>query len=286
LEGGPSSISKSYIIAAVEINESTYEGNAQVIDTYHKLLKWDTPEKQEWLARDAVIPLAGDGLTIERLEGLQTIGADNVNGVERLDHLLFSFGWFHAEMAMVTSIRDQHMGTAGGYGIYHAAVNTKRKKIIRPNHRGPWYHHIQEIIFHMLEAHILDCFLVVSGVEDLSDLLSCSPEELLAHSEAVYHRFASAEALDALDEAGTEDAVLRGAIVFIMDALHYLELVKSIKCGDVGRMKNLIPHILCRMVGGKNKNYARHFMELLHQLRNEWNDDIRYESTVRSLKIN
>lgn len=271
----PTFLLKLYVLATVPIDESSYEGNAQVLDKYYEILKWDTVAAKEWLAKQAVVPISGDGLTHDRLKGLQTMRARSVNGIERLDAFAVDFGWLHAEMAVVNSIHAQHLGTAAGFGITHAAITLKRKKVIKVDKRDAWYHHIEEIIIHSCSAHILDCFLQVGKVKKLAELTKKTPAELVSLALEVYTRYVSSSAIDSMEEAKVNDKVFYGAVLFMRDSLHYVELVAAIRAGDVGRMANLVPHFAYRMVGGGNGNYAKLFLGLWHQIRVEWSPDIK-----------
>lgn len=275
LSGGEKAKDRSYILAVEKLDESTYEGTVQIMEKYLEALGWDKGERRRWVAEEAVILLAGDGLTLERIQGLATMRAGDLNGWDRMNAFLASFGWFHVLMAIANSLHDQYLGTAAGFGINHAAATLKRKYIINIDKRQPWYHHLQEIILHMLEAHILECFLQAGKVESLGDLKTRTPEELKKLAEDVEKQYASSSALGELENREEKDEVLRNSIMFMRDALTYLELLKAIKEGDVGRMANLIPALLGRFQGGGNKNYALHFLDLMQCLHVEWKDDIK-----------
>ena len=59
--------------------------------------------------------------------------------------------------------------------------------------------------------------------------------------------------------------------------LNYLELDDAMKVSDVGRMQDILPRLLFRFAGGKNKNYTIEVLELLQGLQCEWPDDLKYE---------
>ena len=95
--------------------------------------------------------------------------------------------------------------------------------------------------------------------------------------DRIYESRASTRALDAVeDHVDGVDEVFRSAVLFMRDALVYLELKESIKSGDVGRLENLVPTLMARMQGGGNKNYVLHYLELFQSLKCEWNDDIKW----------
>jgi hypothetical protein len=269
--------SKIYVAGIWELNEATTEGNAQVLEGFVKACGWDTPACRDWLAQEAVIPLAGDGMTVERVEGLQKLRVEDLNGWDRLDPFVVSFGWFHVVMHMAETLHEQFLGTAAGFGINHAATSLKRKWIINRDQRTPWFHHLDELIQHKLEAHILDCYRQVARVDKLSDLKELQPQQLVALAKTVFEQFASPRAYEKTSgkEEGKTDQVYRAAILFMRDALVYLELTRAIRVGDVGRMENLIPTLLARCQGAGRTKYALHFLDLWQALKQEWNPALK-----------
>lgn len=288
----PGAKSHSYLVDVVPIDEASYEGNIQIVNLLLKRCGYDPANGfYESLAKESVIPIAGDGLTIERVDGVFTMRAKGVNGAERFDMFLTSFGWFHVKMALVSSIHAQHLGTASGVGISFAAALLKRKYVVSADKRQPWYHHLEEAILHMLEAHILNCWTIMGGVSDLKDLKNRTAQELIHLANQIERRYASADAVRATETKGDwpsdsessiheielekVDQCYRAVVIFIRDAMILQELISSIRVGDVGRMVDLVPSLTVRFAGGQTKNYARHFLDLVHSLRVEWNADIR-----------
>lgn len=91
----------------------------------------------------------------------------------------------------------------------------------------------------------------MTGKEKLSDLRDeASPEELVTFAEKLYERFTSNEALAELEKVKSTDFVYRNSVMFIHDALDYLELYKAMRADDSGRMELLIPDMLFRFLMG------------------------------------
>ena len=59
------------------------------------------------------------------------------------------------------------------------------------------------------------------------------------------------------------------------DLLDYIHLDDAIGSGDVGSIQDMIPRLLFRFAGRKNKNYAIEMLELLQGLQREWPDDLK-----------
>ena len=59
------------------------------------------------------------------------------------------------------------------------------------------------------------------------------------------------------------------------DLLDYVNFDAAIKTGDVGFLQDILPRLLFRFIGGKNKNYAIEILELLQGLHREWPPDLK-----------
>jgi hypothetical protein len=91
------------------------------------------------------------------------------------------------------------------------------------------------------------------------------PEELYAIATKTVDDFASNYALEKLLEKpqGQQDDVLAQALLWNKDILEYLALSDAIKSGDIGMIKDLLPRLLFRFIGGTNAKYALEILELM-----------------------
>ncbi|EMD41249.1 hypothetical protein CERSUDRAFT_42934 [Gelatoporia subvermispora B] len=184
LSTGPESATCQYVLDTMHIDEASYEGNDRVFkDIWHQL-GLDTPEKQQHLGHDCVIPWVGDQLTVSRIRGLQVFRCQDLNAFDRLEHLETQPGWLHLQMALENSLHTQYFGTRAGLGLIHAAELLNRKGVHTPSVQGTFHHTIQELLEHVAEARFRDLWCTVSGVPSLADLRSKTPTQL--HEIAVY----------------------------------------------------------------------------------------------------
>ncbi|KAG9099248.1 hypothetical protein FRC06_005468, partial [Ceratobasidium sp. 370] len=90
-----------YMLPTVNIDESTYGGSSQVIDSVLKYLKLTEDELTcNHLALERKIPWDGDQMTSMLCNGLQFFLNEGNNPIEQLDCFIFIFGGFHCEMAL------------------------------------------------------------------------------------------------------------------------------------------------------------------------------------------
>ncbi|KAJ7666120.1 hypothetical protein DFH06DRAFT_1185974 [Mycena polygramma] len=279
LLGGDENIMRMFILKTSTFEEASYDGTLNVMnDTFAQLLL-NSPEEQERTSLERVIAWVGDQLTIERLRGLWKYRHEDHNSFDRLEYMVPIFGWFHLVMAYANSLHKQYLGTSAGIGGLRQAFDVlKRKGLISQATKGPFWHNLDEALFHISEAHFRASWLDVGQVETLGDLKCKSPQELRKLADKLIQTHASREALNKLDrmEAVNQDQVFRQWTMFNMDVLPYLALRAAIKSGDVGRIEDLLPTLLFRFAGGGNPKYAIEVLELFQGLKREWPEKLRY----------
>jgi hypothetical protein len=292
-----------YMLNTVHIEEASYDGNDRVLAEWRKQLGFDTPEKEKELASKLLL-WVGDQLTVSRLRGLKKFRCMDLNSFDRMDFLVPIFGWFHALLAVQHSLHNQYYGTRTSLGLQHAFDNLKRKGLHAPSVQGDFFYHFQDALYHIAEAHFRDLFSIVGKVNDLKDLRSRTPQELYDIAVAIVTDYASSAAMmkiapekfvkdkkknSKLGKAApnstvyTGDDLLYQTTQFLRDILTYIDLDESISAGDVGRMQDLLPRLLFRFAGGRNKNYTIEILELLQGLHREWPDDLKCVFSVSTL---
>lgn len=250
-------------LGTTQIDESSFEGNNNVITDVLRQVGLSSVDERIRLAVKRVIPWIGDQKTIKLLRGLQSMRGREMNGYDRMDYLLLILGWFHVKLNIVNSIFWTHRGIVTGTGL--ARDISKLTRIgLAPKTRTsgkPDFHNLQEVILHVLNARIIDCWTKLCGHTTLEAFAASvpHPDNIAKLAEHIVNEYASTKSA----HIAGPDETFRNASLFMRDALIYMELVQSIKLGDVGRMENLIPSLLFMCAGGRNPLYAIEFMEML-----------------------
>ncbi|KAI0265992.1 hypothetical protein BC834DRAFT_824511, partial [Gloeopeniophorella convolvens] len=161
LPAGPEHTTKQFMLYTADIEEASYDGNRQAVEEWLRQLGLSGEKLR--LATDFVIAFIGDQLTVERLRGLMRYRHKDINGYERLDWVLPVFGWLHLLFAFAASILGQYEGTSAGYGLRRAFDLLKRKGLQKTLTKGPFWHHLDEALWHIGEAHILACWTRTAG---------------------------------------------------------------------------------------------------------------------------
>jgi len=152
----------------------------------------------------------------------------------------------------------------------------KRKGLHSHTVQGTFHHNLSEALLHIAEARFRDLWLVVGKVEKLEDLRNHSPQDLFDLATSIVDNYASTAALRKMDaQKSRKDELLYQSAQMARDLLDYVDFDDAIKTGDIGRIQDLLPQLLFRFAGGKNKNYATELLELLQGLLKEWPDDLK-----------
>ncbi|TFY66039.1 hypothetical protein EVG20_g5055 [Dentipellis fragilis] len=257
---GPTHTIKQFILCTADIDEASYEGN----------------EKRKETSINRLIPIVGDQLTVERLRGLAKYRHDDINGLERLDWLVTVNGFFHLEIAFANSLHKQYVGTSGGIGLHRAFNLLNRKGLLSTQVKGPFWHHLDEALAHIAEAHFRALWMIVGKAARLEDLLWQPPEALVLLAETIYDEYASRRALRMMQHRGEKDEFKHQSILFNSDILLYLDLHEATCMGDVGCLEDLFPYLLMRFAGGGNNKYMIEMLEIFQGLHKEWPESLKY----------
>jgi hypothetical protein len=201
----------------------------------------------------------------------------DLNSHDRLEFLKPVFGWFHAQLAIEHSLHSQYWGTRAGHGLVHAFELLNRKGLSAPSIQGVFHQNIKDGLTHVAAARFRDVWCTIGNVETLRDLNKLAPDQLEAMAINIIHEYASARALHSLSSKPGKkgDDVLAQSILWNKDILDYLTLNDAISSGDVGIIRDILPRLLFRYVGGTNSKYALEVLELIQGLQREWPDDLR-----------
>ncbi|KAH9916714.1 uncharacterized protein BXZ73DRAFT_53621 [Epithele typhae] len=264
---------EQHFLETVEVDESSYNGTKQLFEKeFASQLGVFTEEHRRNMGRNRKIPWVGDQLSVDRTRGVQRHRHDDVNSFERLDWVETQFGWFHALMATGNSLHKQYLGTSAGIGLRKAFDILGRKGLIKQETKGVFWHHLDEALWHIGEANFLALWCTVGQVDSLDELKSKSPHQILDNLDTILSQHTSYTALIlARNQPDNQrDLVKEQMMMFSIDILPYFDLREAIRCGDVGRMQDLLPTLLFRFSGGGNNKYAAEILELLQKIHCEW----------------
>ena len=277
LNYGKENAVKQHILGTCTMEEASYDGTMKVIDEFFKQLGLATEVDQKNTGVKRFIPWLGDQMTIDRLRGMWEYRHQDHNSFDRMDYMLPVFGWFHLIMTFANSLHKQYLMNSAVIGSLRQAFDVlNRKGLIIQSTKGPFWHDLDEAIYHIAEAHFRSCWLLVGGVENIKELTKKSPVELRGMALKILKEHASQAALFHMQSmpSDKQDEVQMQWTLWNNDVLPYIELRHAIRSGDVGRMEDLLPHLAFRFAGGGNSNYTVEILELCQGLYQEWPKEV------------
>ncbi|THH13425.1 hypothetical protein EUX98_g9728, partial [Antrodiella citrinella] len=286
-------------LAAMNIDESSTAGNAEVVDNILQQLNVD--REKETLVKI----LTGDQLSISRLRSLAIIRA----GHEPLNHSYlfagYSPGFFHYQMAITAGTLETHWGDNSSWvhdpGSLHFHNKVLDRKPIVLTSMPP-YRTCRDLIFVSLYARVFHCLEKVNPYDNLDEYAKhASIEDLQEHASQIVDQFAdpavvvhklreerrkeadvhnNSSATDNPDDESefkptTGDDVFTNAILFMRDALVLREFNDAIKDGDSGRIVTVLKFLAFAFRGNKHPRYAHETLHLLHNLVCVWPDGLK-----------
>ena len=278
LQWGDEHRTVQYMLPTAHIDESTYEGNDEIVAAMLGHIGFSGTEELRQVGQERVVVWVGDQLTVSRLRGLQNLRSHDWNTFERMEWMIPMFGWFHLQMAFANSLHAQYYGAKATLGFSHAFDILQRKGLHSTSTQGTFHHTFEGALFVVGVARFRDVWRHVAEVEDLGELRKKKPAELRDLAIRIWESYGSTGAVVRLAEENSRDAdeLLPITIRFNRDLLDYFELDEAIKMGDVGRMEDMLPRLLFRFVGGGNNKYVVEVLELLQGLHREWTEEVKY----------
>ncbi|KAH9034017.1 hypothetical protein EDB83DRAFT_2507841 [Lactarius deliciosus] len=286
--------SEIHPLPAMNINEASTMGNAEVIDAVMEELNVDT-SKPDFCENLKLV--AGDQLSIARLRAVLAARAGNKGGASSLRWALFIPGLFHCKIAATNGFLQTHFGHTN-HDLKDPAPLASHNTLLQ--HKPiilsslPPFRTCRDLIFVSLYARVLHCLLKVSGAQSL-ELLSTGLtwSMLCGHAEAVVDTFTDARVVNNLrcshrqeDEARKEsrgeqergtlggDMVFENAILFLRDGLILREFSDAIKSGDSGRVLMVLKLWALSFRGSGRSKYAYEVLHLLHNVTHVWPEPV------------
>ena len=103
----------------------------------------------------------------------------------------------------------------------HAFTLLESKGLTNIQTSGPFHQNLRDSIYHVTEAHFLECWKVISGVDNLNSLQAKAPTELYDLASLIVDKFASSAPIDAINSLpeGHHDHVFYNSIKWNCDVL-------------------------------------------------------------------
>ncbi|KAJ3768796.1 hypothetical protein FB446DRAFT_603385, partial [Lentinula raphanica] len=259
--GGPLSIQTlpsdqrdaQYPAEAINADEGTYDGNAQVITSLLDQSDTSAVELEQYLEF-----FHGDLGTLERIEGLRRMRSIEGSAKDRLDFLLFIPGLFHMKMAAADAYARIHVAPTANRGEklgVNKYLNYLRPKVTAEftSKSGPSFRSMHDAIHHVVWTDILQCFAREVKIQwdfDTLEAFATSThgtwENIVKLSGRITSKYLTDNQFDQRSEKpdSERDYVFENLAIRNRDGLIYLGFSRAINHGDVGRIIQLFPYLI------------------------------------------
>ncbi|KAJ3721039.1 hypothetical protein C8R42DRAFT_581798 [Lentinula raphanica] len=278
-----------YPAEAVNADEGTYDGNAQVITSLLDQSDTSADELEQYLEF-----FHGDLGTLERIEGLRKMRIIEESAKDRLDFLLFIPGLFHMKMAAADAYARIHVTPVANRGE-KLGVN-EYLNYLRPrataeftSKSGPSFRSMHDAIHHVVWTDILQCFArevkIQFGFDTLEAFAKSSHatwENIVKLSEQVVSKYLPDHQFQQRTNKpdSERDYVFENLAIRNRDGLIYLAFSRAISFGDVGRIIQLFPYLIAIFSAVGKHKYATYMTRFLTDI------DRRYPPTLRNAILN
>jgi len=239
---------EAYELAAMDIDQSTVAGNIKVPDHMRRTLNLCKGS-----FKDLKVIIAGDHLTISRVQSAQQRNICEITYFDRIRWAIPVLQLFHMEMLLCSTILSTHYGNVGTPGSLAYFIPMLGRRTL--NREMPCYYTADEFLRTIFSAMCTKLWRSKVGPytrvhgpisdEAFELMINVTILELTKDGETLFEYFSTTNA---------------NAILFIRDMAIYVEFCATIKTGDVGRLERILKWITIMFQAGNHCNYA---LELL-----------------------
>ncbi|KAF9997296.1 hypothetical protein BGZ79_009006 [Entomortierella chlamydospora] len=243
--------SETFPLPSMDINESSVEGNKDVIET---IINSTLELPRQWFHNGRHVVIAGDQLTIKNIRSVMRVGDTTGPIVPPKFQMIFA----------ATILRTYYGSVTTPGSLAHIAVMLGRKRISTEKLD---FHAVNELIYHVFEAAAWRAWRVAMEDDAFSSDCGESSEEFARRkSSEIFEKLVSG-ANSFFDHKN--NVSFNGSLLF-RDMMLYVELSHAIKSGDIGRIEEVIKWLTLMLQAGCTRNYAHELIHLHCGLQYAW----------------
>lgn len=281
-----------YPLPAMNIDESSTAGNADVMEAIMKEVKYDK-------SAEYVQVVFGDQLSVAQKRSVANTRAGHDSLFESQLRDVAAPGFFHYQSASSGAVLITHWGDPSGWvddpsslHFHNTLLNRKPITLTSP----PPYRTSRDLIFVSLYARIFYCLKLVSSYTTLKEYAATVTfDQLCTHTAQIINNFTESKVVIDLRQKREEtgripesesphknrrfydgDMVFENAVLFMRDALILREFTDAIKAGDSGRLIVVLKTYALLLRGAGRTKYAHEILHLVHNLKYVWPKGLRY----------
>ncbi|KAI0073145.1 hypothetical protein K474DRAFT_1603842, partial [Panus rudis PR-1116 ss-1] len=260
-----------YPLPAMDIDESSTTGNADVVDQIFEEVGYNTDSEE---FHQFLKIIWGDQLSVKNLRSVTATRVGHDSAANALLDNIYAPGLFHYSISSTSCILETHYGdphlyTANPGSLCNHNNRIGRKPIILSS--LPPYRTCRDLIFVSLYARIFHCLELVTGKsldEYASNVTFTQLKEDVKTLLASYANTQDSDTFPALFTTG--DMVFENAVLFLRDALILRAFIDAIKSGASGCIVLALKQLALMYRGSSHSKYAYEVMHLIHNMTSVW----------------
>ncbi|KAG0261519.1 hypothetical protein BGZ95_004211 [Linnemannia exigua] len=256
------------------IDQSSVEGNLEILHTVMQISLRLSPE----YFNGKYILVAGDNLTVVRINSIQTLMKSENTAYNRMQWAIPVVQLFHLRMNLCSLILRTHYGVLGTPGSLASDIAMLRRKRVRSEKHC--FHTADELLRSKFDALVMCLW-----EEKLEARLEAVDESMLPMIVEAAENLCAELSQPSQEYSKQRGTANTNAMLFIRDMLVYLELAAAIKCGEVGRIEEVLKTITIMFQATSTKNYGNQLLRFAYDIRHTWSD-VRKDAIFQSWLIN
>lgn len=263
---------RAYELAAMDIDQASIQGNLQILDHMRRVLN-----KTKASFRNLKMIIAGDQLTISRIQGIQERSVCEATYFDLMRWAIPVLQLFHMQMILCSTILKTHFGHISQPGSlsYYIPLLGRRQL----NKDMPSYYVADDflrVVFDSMTTRMWNsktsAFPGPTPMKEdaFEKEINAIIDQLLVKSTTLF---------------STTSTTNANAILFLRDMTVYIEFCTAIKAGDVGRIELIMKRITLMLNTGDHKNYGLELLRFMYNSRHVWSST-RKTAIFSSLLMN
>ncbi|KAI0074176.1 hypothetical protein K474DRAFT_1601943 [Panus rudis PR-1116 ss-1] len=272
-----------YPLPAMDIDESSTTGNADVVDQIFKEAGYNTDSEE---FHQTLKIIWGDQLSVKNLRSVTATRVGHDSTADALLDNVYAPGLFHYSISSTSCVLETHYGdphlyTSNPGSLCNHNNRIGRKPIVLSS--LPPYRTCRDLIFVSLYARIFHCLELVTRTSLDEYAPSVTFDQLKEDVKTLLASYASTHVENSkTQDAGDSDTkftagdmVFENAVLFLRDALILRAFIDAIKSGASGCIVLALKQLALMYRGSSHSKYAYEVMHLIHNMTSVWPKPLR-----------
>lgn len=270
-----------YTLPTLDLNEAKIDETITILGVMSQELDLDLNKMH-----DRLVMVKGDLLTVRNINRALFQRHEALDDSGTFDFVEPVTGLFHLEMNILRLLVGTYWGRSDGKDIASIQRFVRMVSNNRVKKDGKDFRACDSFMLDVLEAHVLAMVMSAAKVRTIQGLrtelekgfnwkglLDFAPNRLYDTRHIQELRAGGSKQGSADDE--NRDLALENAILFLRDLLVYRDYKDAVKCGDTGRIVNVLGYWCAMYQGTSLKNYPQEMVHFITCLKRIWSPEFK-----------